>query len=250
MIKSISKIAFATSITLALTFTFSCSSDDTNDSNDSSSSNLNVSSSSSEENSISSSSSDGGSVCLNASTEPVNAQNIGSVTCGGKTYKTVKIGEQVWMAENLNYNADNSKCYKNQDSYCAQYGRLYDWTTAVNVCPEGWHLPSYDEWRMLIFIAGGNEAAGTKLKTTQGWENGNGEDAYGFAALPSGIGGSSWESGFAGEGLVCNWWSATEYDLTRAYGFFINWGGIGFYAPTMSGETYKDNLYSIRCVQD
>jgi len=104
----------------------------------------------------------------------------------GKDYKFVKIGKQIWMTENLNYNANGSKCYKNNETNCKKYGRLYDWNSANKACPEGWHLPSDDEWTTLTdFIGNG---AGAKLKTTSGWsENGNGTDEFGFSALPSGI---------------------------------------------------------------
>src|SRR5215469_10890371 len=77
-----------------------------------------------------------------------------------KTYRTVVIGTQTWMAENLNYNATGSKCYNDSTQYCDLYGRLYDWTTAMagvssssanpsgvlGICPVGWHLPSDAEW--------------------------------------------------------------------------------------------------------
>ena len=142
-----------------------------------------------------------------------------------KTYKTVKIGEQVWMAENLNYTVEGSKCYGeggpalekckyeyNDDgevtaekctSYspepkiqanCQKYGRLYDWKTAIKACPSGWHLPSDKEWQTLVNFAGDGKTAGEKLKTKSGWNNwdgeyshsGNGNDALGFSALPGG----------------------------------------------------------------
>jgi uncharacterized protein (TIGR02145 family) len=140
--------------------------------------------------------------------------NYNTVTYGGQKYKTVKIGEQTWMAENLNYEAEGSVCYDNNPDNCAKYGRLYDWEAAIKVCPEGWHLPSIEEWdKLLRFVdsedkvyryVGGdtssagpyeNRRAGKYLKAVSGWNsykgydgNGNGTDKYGFSALPGGRG--------------------------------------------------------------
>jgi len=75
----------------------------------------------------------------------------------GKVYRTVKIGNQVWMAENLNYDAPGSKCYNNNPANAEKYGRLYDWETAKKVCPAGWHLPSNDEWKVLVDFVGGEK---------------------------------------------------------------------------------------------
>ena len=84
----------------------------------------------------------------------------------GQTYKTVKIGDQIWLAENLNYDpaAGNSWCYEDDTANCAVYGRLYDWETAKTACPAGWHLPSEDEWDQLIAFLGGEAAAGGKIR--------------------------------------------------------------------------------------
>jgi len=165
----------------------------------------------------------------------------------GKKYKAVEIGPQVWMAENLNYNASGSKCYGNQEGNCQKYGRLYDWNTATKVCPKGWHLPSDAEWDILMVTVdgGGTEGKGTKLKAMSGWNsNGNGTDTYGFSALPGGCGNPTGRSGYVGESG--NWWTATEDYAYNAHGFsmYSDEDYVG------SGYSNKADLYSVRCVQD
>ena len=86
----------------------------------------------------------------------------------GKEYKTIKIGEQVWMAENLAYKPYSGKywAYDNDNSNLEKFGYLYDWETACNVCPNGWHLPNDNEWIELTEYLGGKEVAGTMMKET------------------------------------------------------------------------------------
>ena len=161
----------------------------------------------------------------------------GSVTHGGQTYKTVVIGTQTWMAENLNYNASGSVYYNNNTANSTKYGRLYDWATAMTVCPTGWHLPSEDEWRKLTDYVGGRGRAGTKLKATNGWNTNNGSDDYGFAALP---GGCRCESSFYGAGNNGNWWYASEgHSVEMHNDEAVEFAGSG-----------KPLLFSVRCVQD
>lgn len=104
----------------------------------------------------------------------------------GQTYKYVKIGNQVWMAENLNYETANSYCYNDNSTNCEKYGRLYEWSAALNACPIGWHLPSDADFEILVEAVGGENVAGKNLKSTTGWDLcGNGVD-FGFNALPGG----------------------------------------------------------------
>jgi uncharacterized protein (TIGR02145 family) len=177
-----------------------------------------------------------------------------TITYGGKTYKTVKIGEQTWMAENLNYEAKGSICYENNPANCAKYGRLYDWKTAMKVCPKGWHLPTDKEWDKLLRFVDGNtdvetgyisRTAGEFLKATSGWnEDGNGTNDYGFSALPGGYGFSDGRS--YGVGGVGYWWSTKEYSARGAYYRFMFYDG-----NYVSGSNnFKSVLYSVRCVQD
>jgi len=179
----------------------------------------------------------------------------------GKSYKTVQIGEQTWMAENLNYNANGSKCYKDSDDNCAKYGRLYDWRTAMNgahssssspseiqgVCPAEWHVPSDREWKALVDVSvvGGSASGGGKLKSADGWKNdGNGTDDYKFSALPGG----RVESGgkFSVVGNSGYWWSATEDSASHA-----RIRGIPYNSEKVVNRNEdKTFMLSVRCVQD
>ena len=78
----------------------------------------------------------------------------------GQTYKTIKIGEQTWMAENMNYEMPDSYCYGDKALNCVNYGRLYSLKSANEVCPAGWRLPTSLDWSVLIFSIGGESVAG------------------------------------------------------------------------------------------
>jgi len=163
----------------------------------------------------------------------------------GKVYRTVKIGRQIWMAENLNYNANGSQYYNNNPANGQKCGLLYNWETAKKACPPGWHLPSNTEWEELVNFAGGYQIAGEKLKAVSNWfNNGNGSDEYGFAALPGGYGHT--DGRFLYGGYSCGWWSATESNTSLAY----RWGIVCNYAGVNSDGNVKIGLCSVRCVQD
>ena len=162
----------------------------------------------------------------------------------GQTYKTVKIGKQVWMAENLNFKIDSSYCYNDSSEYCKKYGRLYSWAAAKRACPEGWHLPTIDEFETLFAAVGGQSTAGKKLKSASGWKkDGNGTDDYSFTALPAG-GRSTNESFYGGDGAAY-FWSSTEYGKNRSYYIFLN------YQDDEANEVdyYRDDGMSVRCVK-
>jgi uncharacterized protein (TIGR02145 family) len=157
----------------------------------------------------------------------------------GKTYRPVQIGKQMWMAENLNYNASGSKCYGNEPANCAKYGRLYNWAAAKAACPKGWHLPSKAEWDVLTASVGGSPTEGKYLKAASGWNGeGNGADAHGFAALPGGYGTS--DNYFSNAGLSGYWWSAS------AYGRYMYYNYEGAYWINYN----EDYLFSVRCLQN
>ena len=174
----------------------------------------------------------------------------------GQTYKTVKIGEQWWMAENLNYRYIQQTYnggVKDSSSYCyncEKYGRLYLWSAAMVVCPEGWHLPSGDEWNTLLTAAGGIETAGIMLKSTEGWNDkydgtsGNGSDTYSFSALPAGY--RSYDGYYYDEGDYAYFWSSTEYYSGLAYFMYLYYYGVN--APL--GNDNKYSGFSVRCLRD
>jgi uncharacterized protein (TIGR02145 family) len=160
-------------------------------------------------------------------------------------FKTVRIGNQIWMAENLNVDVGYSACYSNLDDNCEKYGRLYDWVTALTACPEGWHLPSYAEWQTLIKKMGGKDVASKKLKALTGWdEGGNGSNSKNFSALPGGLGYSN--AIFYSAGTSGNWWTSTEQNQSNAY--YINM----FYQTSdiYESDGNKLSLFSVRCVKN
>jgi len=163
----------------------------------------------------------------------------------GKTYKTVKIGTQIWMAENLNYDENGSRCYKDKPRYAGIYGRLYDWDAAVKAVPPGWHLPSESEWEILLKLAGGRLKGGFMLKAENGWfKDGNGPDYFGFSAMPGG------ELDLTGAFRVAGnhgcWWTASEFGKFDATCLVISYH-CGF------GRWFgydKRYMFSVRCVKD
>ena len=201
----------------------------------------------------------------------------------GKTYKTVKIYNKWWMAENLDY-ADSVKtpslkgkswCYADDPENCLKYGRLYTWAAAIDsvklatdaenpqdcgdgkscknilpdvvqgICPDGWHLPDYDEASKLLPHVGGYDIAGSVLKSQSGWnDGGNGKDVYGFNVLPAGI--RLGNGSFDGVGEGTDFWSATEQDPETAHTLYFyyeyEYAGVNFYE--------KGDAFSIRCVMD
>jgi len=169
---------------------------------------------------------------------------------GGKTYRTVKIGTQIWMAENLNYagpNGDIGRYYDNDPANGEKYGRLYTWNEAMEVCPPGWHLPSAREWLTLADFAGGEKIAGMKLKAKSGWnEKGNGTDDYGFSALPGGRGFS--DGSFSCAGGHGNWYCTGELIDTKDDDRFRLIFTIDEDVELCINLRYS--LLSVRCVKD
>ncbi|MBO7060664.1 MAG: fibrobacter succinogenes major paralogous domain-containing protein [Fibrobacter sp.] len=187
-------------------------------------------------------------------------------------YRIVIIGEQTWMAENLNYKTENSWCgggNVDNEGDCSKYGRLYTWAAAVGksedecgygktcglsgkvrgVCPEGWHLPDTTEWSKLFTAVGGISEAGKILKSQTGWNDyngtsGNGTDAYGFSALPTGY--RSNNGYFFNGGNNAYFWSATEYDSYYAYDMTLGY----LYEDAYLGNDDKNLAFSVRCLEN
>jgi uncharacterized protein (TIGR02145 family) len=191
-------------------------------------------------------------------------------TRDGKAYKTVKIGKQIWMAQNLNYETPSgSWCYNDRDSYCKKYGRLYSWWAAKSVCQSlgsGWRLPARADWDNLALAVGGQlyerpslpewhmpnmpkwhvwESAGRELKSSSGWyNNGNGTDAYGYSALPGGFRGMG--EGFGEVGEYAYWWASEESITENAYIRYVYYN-----CDTLGEEArYQSFGFSVRCVMD
>jgi uncharacterized protein (TIGR02145 family) len=181
---------------------------------------------------------------------------------------------QIWMAENLNYEiSGESWCYDNDESNCDKYGRLYNWVTAMDIdayyyssvwgndayhqgiCPDGWHLPSRQDWGYLARFAGGTGTygsggtAGTKLKSDTDWNSSSGTpkgtDNYGISALPGGYS-SFYGEKFSNAGTIGYWWTASEDNSGKAYYRSIRYNGEGV------AEDVNDKSIgmSVRCVQE
>lgn len=215
-------------------------------------------------------------------------------TRDGQTYKTIKIGNQVWMAQNLNYADSNKteglkgnvKCYGDNDDRCKVAGRLYTWAAAMDslglfnaygqgcgngawcwpiypvqgVCPDGWHLPSKNEWKTLrTAVSGGDDLYDSLLISLTGWEKNNGTDVVGFSALPAGFYNSE-KKKFDGVGERAHFWSASEYSYDasiarvkpkdNAYNMYLGSTHMKSSGWASLTDGLKANFYSVRCVED
>ncbi|MCT4639402.1 MAG: hypothetical protein N4A72_16985 [Bacteroidales bacterium] len=182
----------------------------------------------------------------------------------GKIYKTIKIADKTWMAENLDYNCKNSYYYNNSEENRV-FGRLYTYDAAKNACPAGWHLPSDNEWKQLAdFIRDNSNTTVIKysnryigaeryLQSSRGWSfDKNGIDKFGFAALPSGKGLS--KDFYISKGTECYWWTTTpgSYDEFSKRGQNYVWSIDAMAKPMYLRrlEIPKSYALSIRCIKD
>ena len=202
-----------------------------------------------------------------------------------KTYKWIKIGEQVWMAENLAYAGSNIQhitddnewednidydgwCYYNNHAdYGNTYGVLYQWESAKSICPNGWHLPTGAEWTQLENYLNengysydgviGNNNIAKSLANNSGWSISKYQGAVGnsdfpefqnktgFSALPSGA--RSEDGDFGGLGNYGLWWSATEFNNHHACTNYLYYHGV---IINRYDDFYKSSGVSVRCVRD
>jgi OOP family OmpA-OmpF porin len=181
----------------------------------------------------------------------------------GKTYKTVKIGTQTWMAENLVFKTEGCLANDNKEENAKIYGYLYNYETALKVCPAGWHLPSDDEWFTLVTFLGDKEFSAhrakgyagytsykvaLKLKSPALWELSDsiGTNQTGFTALPGGE--HSIRNGFETPGYNGNWWSSTASKILSdgAWSMYMHYSE----SRAMRATNPKYMGYSVRCVKD
>ena len=181
--------------------------------------------------------------------------------------KTVTIGSQTWMAENLNYETANSFCYEDNVSNCTKYGRLYTWAAAMDsagvysenskdcgyghycrvnspargICPEGWHVPTWAEWYTLYSAIGSTPYA-MQAKGFDNWPDAT--DAYGFSALPAG---HCYQGFCYGVGKSSSFWSASEGSSEGAYEWILGADEADF---SIGHGSEKICSFSVRCVKD
>ena len=194
----------------------------------------------------------------------------------GNEYKTVQIGNQVWMAENLSTsvygNGDSISNtinkekwislqsgawshYQNDDEYNPIYGKLYNWYVIEDergICPAGFHVPTNEEWSVLSSFIGEQgfvNEEGIILKAKEGWNdhemlNGNGSDNFQFAALPGGN--RNLNGTFSKMGINGYWWSSSINNEVNAWCRYL----YNSSSSILCYDDYKNYGFSIRCVQD
>lgn len=206
------------------------------------------------------------------SSNPIEVKTVNGLSdVDGNYYKTVKIGNQSWMAENLRttkYNdgtpilkvipnsawesiTSGAYCWYNndEDAHREPYGALYNWyaVSSGKVCPEGWYVPSNEEWNALEAFLGGNNVAGNKLKErgTSHWPapNTGATNSSGFTALPCGY--RSWAGEFRFFDRYCYWWSSTESNENKASAWYLFMNNPDFSEISFD----KPNGFYIRCIK-
>jgi len=189
----------------------------------------------------------------------------------GNEYTTITIGTQEWFKENLKTSKfndgteiplimDNTWAGLSTSAYCWYdndsdnknlYGNLYNWHAVETgkLCPDGWHVPSEEEWSTLIDFLGGSDIAGGKMKSINEWNipNEGATNESGFSALPGGDR-DGVNAGFSGLGSSGYWWSSTAEDNIHGIGFKLKYNNAGI--DGFGGGNNKSRGMSIRCIKD
>ncbi|MDO4947534.1 MAG: FISUMP domain-containing protein [Fibrobacter sp.] len=164
----------------------------------------------------------------------------------GHTYRTVKVGNQEWLAENVNFDQEETYCYNNDEDNCSTYGRLYSWEGAKTACPTGSHLPSDKELQTLKDYVNehGDGNIASNLKATEIWKN-VGNDMFGLRVLPAGS--RDWyKDQFENQGVKASFWSANSRNDDDGSLWVVNNRGENF----IRSPHEKMNAHTVRCILD
>ena len=195
-------------------------------------------------------------------TDPVKPSSVktGSLTDerDGQTYKTVQIGNQIWMAENLKLEVSDGFCYGDVKANCEKYGTFYTAKTALRICPEGWKLPNDEAWKILAQNIGAeydisgksgggtfiyiNDDAISKIRSTSGWTNTNGTDALGFSAYPAGKFNGTQYSGLGEQAVFMG--------SNKSSGEDDSWAAISENQIYITGGKVTGSAMPVRCLQE
>ncbi|SHL90050.1 FISUMP domain-containing protein [Fibrobacter sp. UWH6] len=193
-------------------------------------------------------------VCPAEGTNAYGEPNRGTFTDerDGQVYKYTTIGNQVWMAENLKFDAPYSLCYAREENFCETFGRFYtlyvngeyyaliDQVLADTICPAGWHVPSVDEWNELANNVGEGKKGSARLKSSNdfGEYYNSGSDDCSFNALPAG----SWmlNGELSGNRIYAIYWTSTRRSYDTMYAYNLGSQSIEINRPRMTIRCLKN----------
>lgn len=175
-----------------------------------------------------------------------NAQQTGTFTDSrdGHVYKTVKIGNQWWMAENMNYKTAKSYCYDEKASNCSTYGRLYPLKEAKTACPSGWHLPSANEFNQMTKSVNNNNYKLKERGSSHWMSNSSATNSTGFTALPGGYLYGNYEN----IGKAANFWTSEQAAPNVFY--YVHFKSSDAKSYFEKEHNYGYSAFSVRCVKD